>query len=89
MGAGVGLTINSQIRIATEKSLFAMPETQIGFFPDTGASRFLTRGCNPELGLFMALTGHRIKGSELLDWGFATNYIKSEKMEYLKGLLAT
>jgi enoyl-CoA hydratase/carnithine racemase len=63
MGGGVGLTCYADIRIATEKSLFAMPETGIGFFPDVSASYFLTRlKNNPSLGLYLGLTGHRLKG---------------------------
>ena len=76
MGGGVGISINSKIRIATEKTMFAMPETAIGFYPDVGASHFFTRPhIIPEIGLYMALTGHRLKGKELVDWGFATHYM--------------
>ncbi|PJF18647.1 3-hydroxyisobutyryl-CoA hydrolase, mitochondrial [Paramicrosporidium saccamoebae] len=47
--------------IATENTLFAMPETAIGFYPDVGGSFFLPR-LDGELGTFLALTGHRLKG---------------------------
>lgn len=43
MGGGVGISVHSPIRIATEKTVFAMPETGIGFFTDVGGSYFLAR----------------------------------------------
>jgi enoyl-CoA hydratase/carnithine racemase len=55
-GGGAGLSINGALRVATEKSLFAMPEAVIGFFPDVGATHFLNR-LPGNLGLCMALTG--------------------------------
>ena len=63
MGGGVGLTCYSDIKIATDNTVWAMPETGIGFFPDVSASYFLTRlKKNPCLGLYLGLTGHRLKG---------------------------
>jgi enoyl-CoA hydratase/carnithine racemase len=82
MGGGVGVSQFSKIRIATEKSLWAMPETAIGFFPDVGASYFLSRvKQNPSLGLYMALTGHRIKGKDLLKYELATHYMTTDKID--------
>ena len=63
MGGGVGLSIHGPFRIATEKSVFAMPETAIGLFPDVGASFQLSR--MGTLGKFLALTGQRLKGLDL------------------------
>ena len=62
MGGGVGLSCHAQFRVATEKTLFAMPETGIGLFPDVGGGHFLPRIPQPGLGLFLGLTGERIKG---------------------------
>lgn len=51
-------------RIATEKTIFAMPETGIGLFPDVGSSFFLSR-LKGELGTYLAITGDRLKVSRL------------------------
>jgi enoyl-CoA hydratase/carnithine racemase len=65
MGGGIGISIHSSVRIATENSLFAMPETAIGLFPDVGASFFLPR-LNNVLGVYLGVTGGRLKGKELV-----------------------
>lgn len=56
-----------------------MPETAIGFFADVGSSYFLTRINNNDtaLGLYIALTGLRIKGKDLVKFGLATHYLES------------
>jgi len=61
MGGGAGISVHGKYRIATEKTLFAMPETAIGLFPDVGGSYFLPR-LKGNLGLYLGLTGHRLKG---------------------------
>jgi 3-hydroxyisobutyryl-CoA hydrolase len=65
MGGGVGLSVHAPFRIATERTVFAMPETKIGFFPDVGGSFFLPR-LDGEVGAFLGLTGHRLKGVQAL-----------------------
>lgn len=83
MGGGVGLSVHGQYRIATEKTLFAMPETQIGLFPDVGGSYFLPR-LTGKLGVYLALTGARLKGSDVLKAGIATHYIESKNIDDLE-----
>lgn len=83
MGGGVGLSVHGPYRVATERSLFAMPETQIGLFPDVGGSYFLPRMAG-KLGSFLALTGHRLKGGDLLKAGIATHYVDSQNLEKLE-----
>lgn len=61
MGGGVGLSVHAPFRIATENTVFAMPETTIGFFPDVGASFFLPR-MDGETGTYLALTSEQLKG---------------------------
>ena len=56
MGGGVGVSVHGSHRIATENTLFAMPETGIGLFPDVGGSYFLSR-CPGALGMYLGLTG--------------------------------
>ena len=65
MGGGVGLSVHGHFRIITENTMIAMPETAIGLFPDVGGSFFLPR-LDGELGTFLGLTGHRLKGEEAL-----------------------
>src|SRR5205814_7221146 len=61
MGGGVGLSVHAPFRIATERTVFAMPETTIGFFPDVGGSFFLSR-LDGEIGTYLALTSERLLG---------------------------
>ena len=72
MGGGVGLSVHAPYRVATSKTLFAMPETGIGLIPDVGGSHFLPR-LEGELGTYLALTGQRLKGSDCLHAGLATH----------------
>jgi enoyl-CoA hydratase/carnithine racemase len=65
VGGGVGLSVHGKYRVATEKSSFAMPESQIGFFCDVGGSFFLPR-LSDSIGIYLALTGDRLKGYELV-----------------------
>ncbi|XP_063906532.1 3-hydroxyisobutyryl-CoA hydrolase, mitochondrial isoform X1 [Zophobas morio] len=83
MGGGVGLSVHGPYRVATERSVFAMPETQIGLFPDVGGSYFLPR-LRGKLGLFLALTGYRLKGADIYKAGIATHYVDSKDLEALE-----
>lgn len=65
MGGGVGLAAHAPLRVATENTVFAMPETKIGYFPDVGASYFLSR-LDGELGTYFALTSESITGRAVL-----------------------
>ncbi|KAI9535066.1 hypothetical protein NQZ68_007154 [Dissostichus eleginoides] len=83
MGGGVGLSVHGRFRVATEKTLFAMPETAIGLFPDVGGGYFLPR-LQGQLGLFLALTGFRLKGRDVQRAGVATHFVESEKIPELE-----
>lgn len=83
MGGGVGLSVHGRFRVATEKTLFAMPETAIGLFPDVGGGYFLPR-LRGKLGLFLALTGFRLKGRDVQRAGVATHFVESKKIPDLE-----
>ena len=81
MGGGLGISINSSFRIATEKTVFAMPETAIGLIPDVGGSYFLPRvRPNINFGRYLALTGVRVTGADTVHTGLATHYIPSKDL---------
>jgi len=88
MGGGVGISVHGSYRLATERFVFAMPETSIGFFPDVGGSHFLPR-CPGETGIYLGLTGERIKTVDAIYAGLVTHYIPSDKMAELLDNLAT
>jgi len=83
MGGGVGLSVHRLFRVATEKTLFAMPETGIGLFPDVGGGYFLPR-LGGKLGLYLALTGHRLKGSDVFRSGVATHMCSTSMLPSLE-----
>jgi len=87
MGGGVGISIYGSHRVATEKTIFAMPETAIGLFPDIGAGYFLPR-LPGQLGTWLGLTGARLKGSDVAAIGLATHYVRSTEITKLKSQLA-
>jgi enoyl-CoA hydratase len=87
MGGGVGLSVNGRVRVATDKTLFAMPETAIGLFPDVGGSHFLPQAPGA-LGAYLALTGHRLKAADMIHCGFATHYVPSAEVPALLAALA-
>ncbi|PIN15881.1 Enoyl-CoA hydratase/isomerase [Handroanthus impetiginosus] len=86
MGAGAGVSIHGRFRIATENSLFAMPETALGLFPDNGASYFLSR-LPGFFGEYVGLTGSRLDGAEMLACGLATHFVQSNKLPMLEEAL--
>jgi enoyl-CoA hydratase len=87
MGGGCGISINGSHCVASERTVFAMPEVHIGLFPDVGASRFLTM-CPGRVGLYLALTGARIRAADALYCGFATHYVPHDRLDDLAEALA-
>ena len=84
MGGGVGVSAHAPIRIATNNSVYAMPETGIGFFPDVGGSYFLARVKDDiSLGLYLGISGFRLKGEDLLQWGIATHFVDQARIPEL------
>jgi len=88
MGGGVGLSIHGSIRVATEHTVFAMPETAIGFFTDVGGSYFLHR-LPRNIGTYVALTGARLKGKQVYAAGIATHYVEREHLPKLEELIVS
>ncbi|MGH8429144.1 MAG: enoyl-CoA hydratase/isomerase family protein, partial [Solimonas sp.] len=87
MGGGVGLSVHGSHSVASEKFLFAMPETTIGLFPDVGGGYFLSR-LQGALGTFLALTSHRLKAADALWAGIADAYVPSDRLDELQAALA-
>jgi enoyl-CoA hydratase len=84
MGGGAGVSVNGAYRIATERTMLAMPETSIGLFPDVGATRFLNL-CPGQIGRYLGLTGARLGPADALYCGFATHFVPHERVA---GLIA-
>lgn len=74
MGGGLGLSVPGAYRIAAENLTCAMPETGIGFFPDVGASWFLSRAPG-KTGLYMAMSGARVKRDDAVYLGLVTHVL--------------
>ncbi|NLT31377.1 MAG: enoyl-CoA hydratase/isomerase family protein [Propionibacterium sp.] len=75
MGGGIGLGGHAGLRLVTETSQLAMPETVIGFFPDVGARRLLARAPG-EYGTWLALTGSAIDGPDAITLGLADTLVR-------------
>ncbi len=86
MGGGVGVALPCRYRVATERTTFAMPETGVGLFPDVGGGWHLPR-LPGEAGMWLALTGARIKGADCLVLGVATDYVQGADVEALKAAI--
>jgi enoyl-CoA hydratase len=87
MGAGAGLSVNGAHCVASETSLFAMPEVFIGSFPDVGATRFLGRAPG-SLGPYLALTGARASAADAVYLGLARHFVRQERFEEILEALA-
>jgi enoyl-CoA hydratase len=87
MGAGAGLSVTGAHCVASESSVFAMPEVFIGSFPDVGATRFL--GLAPgKIGLYLALTGGRADAADALYLGLARHFVPQSRFGELTEALA-
>ncbi len=87
MGGGVGISVHGPFRIGTERTLFAMPETGIGLFPDVGGGWFLPRLAG-EIGMWLALTGTRLKAADCVAAGILTHFVPSELLDAAKAQVA-
>jgi enoyl-CoA hydratase len=87
MGGGVGISLHGSHRVATDKLLFAMPETGIGFFPDVGGTYFLPR-LPDHIGYYLGLTGARIASDDCVSIGIAQTKIDRASLAPLMQRLA-
>lgn len=83
MGGGVGLSVHGRLRVAGNATVFAMPETGIGYFPDVGGTYFLPRlkynGMGMDIGQWLGLTGARLDAGQSCHVGVANAYVPSER----------
>lgn len=87
MGGGVGISIHGKYRVSTENTIFAMPETAIGLFPDVGSMYWMSHLLMPSVARYLALTGARLNAQDLLYAGLATHYVPSAKLQELEKAL--
>ena len=87
MGGGCGLSLHSPLVVATERTMVAMPETVLGLFPDVGATWFLNR-CPGEIGVYLGLTGRRLKAADLKAIGLASHIVPFSMLDGLVAALA-
>lgn len=87
MGGGVGISMPARFRIATENTTYAMPETGIGLFPDVGGGWYLPRKPG-QIGMWLALTGARLKAADCLIAGIATHYMPTEILAAARAQIA-
>ncbi len=87
MGGGVGVSAHGSVRIVTERSRVAMPETGIGFVPDVGGTYLLGRAPG-ELGTHLALTGTAVGAADALLCGLADHFVPSDRLPELTAALA-
>ena len=82
MGGGMGISQGAALRVVTERTQMAMPETHIGLFPDVGGGYFLSR-CQGAVGEYLALTGQLLRGGESLSVGLADAFTPAEHLPVL------
>ncbi|MGC1183485.1 enoyl-CoA hydratase/isomerase family protein [Legionella sp.] len=86
MGGGVGISLHGSHPVASDRFVFAMPETGIGFFPDIGASYLLNR-CPGYLGIYLGLTGNRLGAIDALHAGLVKKIVSFERIPMLFNML--
>ncbi len=87
MGGGVGISVHGSHRIVTERTLFAMPETGIGLFPDVGATFMLPRRPGA-LGCYLGLSGARLGAADCVYAGIGTAHVAADGLAALEDALA-
>jgi enoyl-CoA hydratase/carnithine racemase len=80
MGGGMGISQGASVRVVTERTKMAMPETHIGLFPDVGGGYFLSR-CPGRLGEYLGLTGQMLSGAQAVGAKLADIALPSGMLE--------
>ncbi|EJF88861.1 enoyl-CoA hydratase/isomerase family protein [Bartonella tamiae] len=83
MGGGAGISLHGSHRIVTQNTLFAMPESAIGFFTDVGSGHFLPR-LQGSYGIYLALTGGECHAGDCLQIGLGTHAVSHDNLDSLK-----
>ena len=78
MGGGMGISQGAKLRVLSERSKLAMPETGIGLFPDVGGGWFLAQ-CPGHVGEWLALTGQPIAAGDAIEWGLGDVFVRTEQ----------
>ena len=89
MGGGMGLAqsgVQNRLRIVTERTKMAMPEVNIGLFPDVGGSYFLSRTAG-QLGTYLGVSGEMIGAADALHAGLADLFLPSSALAGLQELV--
>jgi enoyl-CoA hydratase len=87
MGGGVGISAHGSHRVVTERTLFAMPETGIGLFPDVGATWLLPR-LPGAIGMYLGLTGARLGPADCLYAALGSAFVPADRLQALAAELA-
>ena len=87
MGGGMGISQGAKVRIVTEHTKMAMPETNVGLFPDVGGGHFLSR-CPGHVGEYLALTGEVIGADDAIRFGLADVKLEAARLPALWDALA-
>jgi enoyl-CoA hydratase/carnithine racemase len=87
MGGGMGISQGARLRVVTERTKMAMPETAIGLFPDVGGGYFLSRCADANLGVgeYLALTGCLLNGADAVQLGLADIWVDSQHLPDIWG----
>lgn len=88
MGGGIGVSAHGSVRVVTERSKLAMPETRIGFTPDVGGTWILGRAPG-RLGEFLALTGWTMGPADAIRCGFADHLVPAAHLADVAHALET
>lgn len=88
MGGGIGLAGHAAVRVVTERSRLAMPETRIGFTPDVGGTWLLAHAPG-RIGEYLGVTGGTMDAADAVYAGFADHLVPSAHLDAVRDALET